>query len=307
MSKESKEFNVTLLDKSGSKNVAKTTGDADLKIENFKTYEYVGTYPYFEMVLYGFTFDSLLGEKDFIISFASEYYNYKVKVCILNKEIRWSDNKIVVKGKFAKSDLVLQANTVYLGSTAKKAIQTLGFEQKIKTKNNVNTKFHQRAETPIQVLEKICDCEADFPFWCIGINDLILTTSSEKKDFISLSKIHALEENSVPKIKTVQSDVEGIYYSMLGNSKYIIGTKDNYESLKQAAINQYIREHYKPNTVMTGVFNGPFPYPVGTKMKNIFKNMTHISFWSVISVKITVVGGNAVSLVQYAYWEDMEG
>lgn len=297
-------YDIVLYNKSGSKEIAKTTGEASLKIIVFKSFEYIGTYPYFEMILYGIKYEDILNECDFQIAFNSEFYNYQVKICVLKKELNTSKNKILLIGKFAPSDLVLKASTCFLGDTSKTAIQALGFEQNLQLKNNINTKFYQRAETPINALEKICDCEADFPFWCIGITDIILTKSTVTKDYIHLSSIESIVEYSAPTFKISQNNIEETYYNVLANSYSVLGNIDNYESLSNVSLNSYIRKNYHPHLIMTGGFIGAFPEPVGTTMKNDFQMFSYVDFWTVLSVKITVEEGICNSYVQYGFWKN---
>lgn len=297
-------YNIILYNKSGSKEIAKTTGEAPLKIVSYKSFEYIGTYPYFEIILYGLKYDDILNECDFQVAFNSEFYNYQVKICVLKKELNTSKNKILLVGKFASSDLVLKASTCFLGNTSKTAIQALGFEQKLQLKNNINTKFYQRAETPVNALEKICDCEADFPFWCIGITDIILTKSSVTKDYVPLSSVESIVEHTSPVLKINQNNIEETYYNVLANSYSVLGNVDNYESLYNVSINSYIRQNYHPHIVMTGGFVGAFPEPVGTTMKNEFQILKYVNFWTVLSVKITVEENVCNSYVQYGFWKN---
>ena len=305
---QNKVYNIILYDESGSKKLAATSAvdeDIPCQIRKYKSKEISGKYPTFELELFNSSFEDFYDKFDFMIEVINDLYKYKVSICALVKEINPNKSILILKGMFAKADMCSQSKTRYLGGTTKEAIQTLGFEQELHLRQNISAEHHQIKTTSVKKLEQICDCESDFPYWTIGITDIYLTKDTKEKEFIILDKVERITENILPDLKLINENYDEDFYGGVLNTASTMGNINNYLAIPNAVRNSYLRSTYQPFMVMTGTFNNFFPYTLGTKVKNIFKEYKNIDYWVITSL-ITIYDNNvASSVVEYSSWKEV--
>lgn len=304
-------YNIILYDETGSKQLAAATSidnkEVGCQIRSYKSKEIMGKYPSYELRIYGSNFEEFFNKFDFMIEVINDLHKYKVSISALTKDIDYDSSELIIKGMFAKLDKCVQANTVYLGGTTKEAISSLGFEQELHLKQNVSAQHHQINTTAVKKLEDICDCEADFPYWTIGITDIFLTKDTNKKPFIILDKLEKLTESALPLLKITDENYDEDFYGSVLNTSSSMGNINNYLAIPNAVRNNYIRKTYQPFMVMMGVYNNFYPYPLGTMMENGLKQFKNIDFWVITSIITIFKDNKASSIVEYSSWkEDVE-
>lgn len=298
------EATINLYEKNGSEIMATTDGESSVAIKRFESYEIMGKYPYFELDLYAASFESFYGAFDFQLEFLSDVINYKVKVCSINKKIDLSNSIMTIIGKFAPLELCLNTNTVFLGNTTKDAINTLGFEQKLNLSQNVSARFVQVNETPVNALLKICDCESDFPYWAVGITDIILTKKTEQKEFITLDSVKSIYENASPNVQVKNGNYDDCFYSTNINTRSSLGNNENYLAIENAVKNDYLRKFYKPYYIMVGTYSNFYPYTLGSVCNNKLNVFKTIDFWVVTSIVLSFNGGKFSTSIEYSSWKE---
>lgn len=258
---------IQIFDKNNN-TIASNIGEATTYITYYQSVEAINKFPEFRIHLYGASIEDLFGIDDIKIKFVSNLKKYNVSACILNKEFDFAKMIVRLYGLFASKDSILKAQTQFLGNTTEEAIQSLGFEQKLHSKLNISSEFHQISETGIHALMRICDCESEVPYWTIGIQDIILSKSDDEKPFVPMSGINSFIENTNLDYETIQENYEEVYYGIKVNTQYCFGNSNNCNALPIGVYNYYMRKLRKPNIVVNGRINGSFPYDIGTVMKN---------------------------------------
>lgn len=299
------DFNVYIYDKS-NKLLATNSGEAPGLITYYETVETVGTFPEFKARLYGADLSCFSNLSEIKIKFVSDLKKYEIESTILLKEHQPDEISLYIRGYFTKQELLLETKTRFLGSTTKEAIDTLGFSQKLHLKTNITARYHQVQESAVKALLRICDCEADIPFWSIGIQDIILSKNNKTENFIPMTKLKNIIETTLPKVDIIDENYDNVYYSSSLNSFQILGNKNNYNAIPKSILNNYLRTKYRPNLIINGSVEGNFPYDIGTVMKN-----TMIEYKAVKNITITsiVTKCNQQKLnydLQYASWDILE-
>lgn len=261
------DFEIQIFDKN-NKVIASNIGEGMTFIEHYQSVEAINKFPEFRINLYGASVEDLFGLDEIKIKFVSNLKKYNVSACILTKEFNFSSMKAKLYGLFAPKESILKAQTQFLGNTTEEAIQSLGFEQKLHSKLNISSEFHQISETGVHALMRICDCESEIPYWTIGIQDIILSRNENVKPFIPISKVNSFIENTNLEYETIQENYDEVYFGIKVNTQYCFGNANNCNALPIGIYNYYMRKLRKPNVVINGVIEGAFPYDIGTVIKN---------------------------------------
>lgn len=301
---QQKIINITLYDKSGSNILASTTGIVKMQIIELSIFELVNKFPEYKIVLYGSNIEEFYEVYDFMLEFITDTMLFKVKVCAVYKKQLPQVNQLEIYGKIAPFDLYDKVNTMYLGSNTKDAINKLGFEQKLILKRNVNAEYHLINTTPLEKLIDICKCEADFPYWSIGVTEIILSKPQKKEKFYPLDEITSLYENSPSEKSDVAGNYDEDFYSAGYNRVNLLGNKNNYQALPLLSKNLYLAQYRKPYLVMNGKVNTIYPYLLGTMMENGLLRFKNIDYWVVTSIINTYKNNKVTSQVQYSTWKE---
>lgn len=305
MAKVKQNFNLEITSEQGD-TMASNVGEADTQVHHYQTIETVGKFPAFKCILYGASIDKLFGVDNVTLKYTSELKKYKVKACILSKNYDVSSMKLELQGLFAPKETILTANTQFLGDTVETAINTLGFEQKLHLKSNISSEFHQISETAIHALLRICDCEADIPYWTIGIQDIFLSKQTNVKEFIPLNTTLSIIENTNLDYEVLEENYDEVYYGAKVNTQYIFGNTNNYNALPKGLLNYYMRNMRKPDFIINGRVDGPFPYDIGQLVKNDNTNWKGIKNFVVTSLVNNNTIQDCTYEVQYSYFKNLE-
>lgn len=299
------DFEIQFYDKSGNA-IASNIGEATTLIQHYRSVETIGKFPSFGAILYGASIEDLFGVDEITIKFTSNLKKYNVTATILSKNFDLSGMKLDVKGLFAPKESILKAQTQFLGNTVEEAIGALNFEQKLHLKSNVSSKFHQISETGINALMRICDCEADIPYWTIGIQDILLSKREKEEEFIPPSSLNSFIENTNLDYEIVEENYDEVYYGVKVNTQYNFGNSDNYNALPKGLLNSYLRKLRKPDVVIEGHFNAAFPYDIGTVMKNTDSSWKGIKQFIVTSLVNNCTDQNFGYELQYSYFKNLD-
>lgn len=299
------DFEIQISDKSG-KAIAANIGEASTLIEHYHSTETIGKFPSFKAVLYGASVEDLFGVDEIKIKFTSTLKKYNATATILTKNFDIANMKLEIQGLFAPKDSILKAETRLLGKTVKEAIGALGFEQKLHLKSNVSSEFHQISETNLNALMRICDCEADIPYWTIGIQDIFLSKQVKQENYIPMSTINSFVENTNLEYEVTEENYDEVYFSAKSNTQYGIGHTENYNAIPKGLFNSYLRKLRKPDVVISGHFEAAFPYDIGTILKN-----TNSAWKGIKQFIVTSIVNNCTNLdfsyeLQYSYFKSLD-
>lgn len=297
-------FDIQFYDTAGNV-IASNVGSATTLIEHYHSVETIGKFPSFSAVLYGASIEDLFGIDEIKIKFTSNLKKYYTTAVILSKNFDLSNMKIEVKGLFAPKESVLRAQTQFLGNTVEEAVESLRFEQKIHLKSNISSEFHQISETGINALMRICDCEADIPYWTIGIQDILLSKKETEEEFIPMGEITSFVENTNLAYELVEENYDEVYYGVKVNTQYNFGNPNNYNALPRGLLNNYLRKLRKPDIVISGHFNAAFPYNLGTVMKNTDTSWKGIKQFIVTSIVNNCTNQDLGYELQYSYFKNL--
>ena len=298
------DFEIQFYDTSGN-TIASNIGEGTTLIELYRSIETIGKFPEFTAVLYGASVEDLFGIDDIKIKFSSNLKKYHVSACILTKTFNQADMKLELKGLFATKEAILKSQTQFLGNTVKEAIGSLGFEQKLHLKSNISSEFHQISETGLSALMRICDCEADIPFWTVGIQDILLSKKDKEEEFLPMTKITSFTENTNLEYEILQENYDEIYYGTKVNTQYSFGNVNNFNALPKGLFNYYMRKLRKPDVVINGTIEGAFPYDLGTILKNTDSSWKAIKQFVITSLINSCVNQDFSYEVQYSYFKNL--
>lgn len=299
------DFNIYIYDKS-NKLLAANSGETSGLVTYYETTETVGVFPEFVARIYGADLSCFSNLDEIKIKFVSDLKKYEVESTILLKEHLPNEISLVIKGYFTKKELLLETKTRFLGNTTKEAIDTLGFSQKLHLKTNISARYHQIQESAVKALLRICDCEADIPFWSIGIQDIILSKDNKTESFIPMTSLKNIIETTLPKVDIIDENYDNVYYSSSLNSFQILGNKDNYNAIPKSILNNYLRIRYRPNLIINGSVEGNFPYDLGTVMKNTMIEYKAIKTWTITSIVTKCDQQKLKYDLQYSSWDILE-
>lgn len=300
------DFEIQFYDKSSGNVIASNIGEGTTLIEHYRSIETIGKFPAFGAVVYGASIEDLFGIDEVTIKFTSNLKKYNVTGTILSKNFDLSNMKIDIHGLFAPKDTILKAQTQFLGNTVEEAVETLKFEQKLHLKSNVASEFHQISETGLNALMRICDCEADIPYWTVGIQDILLSKREKEEDFIPMSKINSFIENTNLDYEISEENYDEVYYGVKVNTQYNFGNSNNYNALPKGLLNNYLRKLRKPDVVIDGDFNAAFPYDLGTVMKNTDPSWKGIKQFIVTSLVNNCTNQDFGYQLQYSYFKNLD-
>lgn len=298
------DFEIQFFDKSGA-TIASNIGEGTTLIELYRSIETIGKFPSFTAVLYGASIEDLFGVDDITIKFTSNLKKYNVSACILTKSFDLSNMKLEVKGLFAPKEAILRAQTQFLGNTVEEAIGSLKFEQKLHLKSNISSEFHQISETGLSALMRICDCEADIPFWTIGIQDILLSKKDKEEEFLPMTKITSFIENTNLEYELIEENYDDVYYGTKVNTQYNFGNANNFNALPKGLFNYYMRKLRKPDVVINGTVEGAFPYDLGTILKNSDSSWKAIKQFVITSLINNCVNRDFTYETQYSYFKNL--